>query len=59
MINVEYIYDGWLKQESWDMPPYKAKEQARQLLGTRQVDYILLVDTEKRQKIMYIQRGAR
>lgn len=59
MIIAEYIYDGWLKQENWTMQPHEAKEQARKLLGTRQVDYILLVDTDRRQKIMYIQRGAR
>ena len=59
MITVEYIHDGWLKQEVWDVPAHKAKEQARRLLGKREVEYILLVDTERRQKIMYIQRGAR
>lgn len=59
MITVEYIYDGWLKQEVWNVPAYEAKEQARRLLGAREVEYILLVDTERRQKIMYIQRSRR
>ena len=58
-IKVEMIMDGWLKQENWNVPAFKAKEQARRLLGAREVEYILLVDTKTNQKIMYIQRSRR
>jgi hypothetical protein len=59
VIIAEYIRDGWLKQENWNVPACKAKEQARRLLGAREVEYILLVDTKTNQKIMYIQRSRR
>ena len=58
-IKVELIKDGWLKEELWMMSAQDAKREARKLLSDPQVDYILLIEPSKKQKLMYMQRKRR
>lgn len=58
-IKVEFIKDGWLKEEQWMMTAQEAKREARKLIDNPLVDYILLIEPIKKQKLLYMQRKRR
>ena len=55
-IKFEIIIDGWLREEQWMMTAQEAKREARKLIDNPLVDYILLIEPTKKQKLMYMQR---